>query len=176
MKRNYVKYGVETMKFKVPKKILGPEEIKRLSPSERDYYIQNVILEILEMNKRGVTVSQVSQRFSFSRPTIAKHLDILVAIGEAYVVQRGNLSIYYKNGKIVHEEDVQSMVVSSKAYTFYKLKNQEGEFLYIQEKDLDEFRSPRVKGGILINAKDIPPFMGALEKFIKKGEVAWLKT
>lgn len=176
MKRNYVKYGVEIMKLRVPKKILPPEEIKRLSPSERDYYIQNVILEILQLNKRGVTVSQVSQTVHFSRPTIAKHLDVLAAIGEAYKIQRGNLSIYYKNGKVVHEEDVQSMVVSDKTYTFYKLKNQEGEFLYIQEKDLDEFRSPRVKGGILINAKDLSLFMKALKKFIEKGEVAWLKT
>jgi len=80
-----------TMKLKTPKKILSPNEIKRLSPSDRDYYIRNVILEILELNKRGITVSQVSQKLPFSRPTIAKHLDILVAIGEGYKIQRYSL-------------------------------------------------------------------------------------
>ena len=165
-----------TMKLKSPKKILSPDEIKRLSPPERDYYIQNVILEILELNKRGVTVSQISQKLSFSRPTIAKHLDILVAIGEGYKIHRGNLSIYYKNGKVVHEEDVESVVVNDKIYTLYKLKNLDGEFLYIQEKDLDEFGSPRAKGGVMINLKDIPRFMGTLKKFVEKGEASWLKT
>lgn len=164
------------MKLKAPKKILSSEEIKRLSPSDRDYYIQNVVLEILQLNKRGVTISQISGKLPFSRPTIAKHLDVLVAIGEAYKIQRGNLSIYYKNGKIVHEEDVQSTVISDKTYTFYKLKNLEGEFLYIQEKDLDEFRSARVKGGVIINARDLSLFMEALQKFVKKGEANWLKT
>ena len=164
------------LKLRAPRKILSPEEIKRLSPTDRDYYIQNVILEILRLNKRGVTISQISHKLPFSRPTITKHLDILVAIGEAYKIQRGNLSIYYKNGKVVHEADVHSMVASDKTYTFYKLKNQEGEFLYIQEKNLDEFRSPRVKGGVMIGARDLPLFMESLQRFVEKGEVDWLKT
>lgn len=176
MRSSYVKYGGRILKFRTPKKILSPEEIKRLSPSERDYYIRNVILEILRLNRRGITISQISQKLPFSRPTITKHLDILVAVGEAYKIQRGNLSIYYKNGKIVHEVDVRSMIISDKTYTFYKLENQEGEFLYIQEKNLDEFRSPRVKGGVMINAKDLSPFLKALQKFVEKGEVNWLKT
>ena len=164
------------MKLKVPRKILSSEEIKRLSPSDRDYYIQNVILEILRLNERGVTISQISHRLPFSRPTIAKHLDMLVAIGEAYKIQMGNLSVYYKNGKVVHEADVQSMVISDKVYTFYKLKNQEGAFLYIQEKHLDEFRSPRVKGGVIINARDLPTFMEEFKKFVERRETNWLKS
>ena len=176
MRRSHGKYGDRILKLRTPKKILSQEEIKRLSPSNRDYYIQNVILEILRLNRRGVTISQISHKLPFSRPTITKHLDILVAIGEAYKIQRGNLSIYYKNGRVVHEADVRSMVISDKTYTFYKLENQEGEFLYIQEKNLDEFRSPKVKGGVMVNAKDLPLFMKALQKFVEKGEVDWLKT
>ncbi len=164
------------MKLKVPNRTLSPEEIKRLSPSDRDYYSQHVILEILGLNRRGVTISQISQRLPFSRPTITKHLDILVAIGEAYKVQRGNLSIYYKNGKVVHETDVRSTVLSDKAYTFYKLENEEGTFLYIQEKEIDEFRSPRVKGGVMIDTRDIALFMDALKEFLEKSDADWLKT
>lgn len=171
----HLKHGV-SMKFEVPKKILSQKEIKRMAPSDRDYYIQNVILEILKLNPRGITVSQVSRRFHFSRPTVAKHLDMLVAIGEAYKVQMGNLAIYHKNGKIVHETDVQSTVISDKLYTFYKLKNQEGEFLYVQEKELDEFGSPRVKGGVMVNARDLQFFMERLEKFIEKRGKNWLET
>lgn len=162
-------------KLKISEKIFSADEIKHLSPSERDSYIQNVILEVLRLNKR-VTVSQLSEQLPFSRPTVAKHLDILTAIGEAYCIQIGNLSVYSKNGTIVHEADVQSIVVHDKTYTFYKLKNQEGDFLYIQERVLDEFMSPKVKGGIMINSRDIPIFLDKLQQFVNGGEAQWLKA
>jgi DNA-binding transcriptional ArsR family regulator len=162
-------------RLRIPEKILSADEIKRLSPAERDSYIQNTILEILKLNKR-VTVSQLSEQLLFSRPTVTKHLDMLTAIGEAYCIQLGNLSVYSKNGKIVHEADVQSVVVQDKTYTFYKLKNQEGDFLYIQERVLDEFMSPRVKGGVMINSRDIPIFLEKLKQFVDGGEVNWLKA
>jgi len=162
-------------KLKVPEKIFTQEKIKRLSPSERDNYIENIILEILGLNKY-VTVSQLSEQLPFSRPTVTKHLEMLTAIGEAYRIQMGNLSVYSKNGKIVHEADVQSIVVHDKIYTFYKLKNQEGDFLYIQEKYLDEFGSPKVKGGIMINSRDLPIFLEKLQTFIVGGEAKWLET
>jgi len=162
-------------KLKVPEKIFTQDTIKRLSPSERDNYIQNIILEILGLNKY-VTVSQLSEQLPFSRPTVTKHLEMLTAVGEAYRIQMGNLSVYSKNGKIVHEADVQSIVVHDKIYTFYKLKNQEGDFLYIQEKYLDEFRSPKVKGGIMINSRDLPIFLEKLQTFIVGGEAKWLET
>jgi len=162
-------------KLKIPEKIFTQEKIKRLSPSERDKYIHNIILEILDWNKY-VTVSQLGEQLPFSRPTVTKHLEMLTAIGEAYSIQMGNLSVYSRNGKIVHEADVQSIVVHDKTYTFYKLKNQEGDFLYIQEKYLDEFRTPKVKGGIMINSRDLPVFLEKLQTFVKGGEAKWLET
>jgi hypothetical protein len=161
-------------KLKLPEKIFAAEEIKRLSPSERDSYIHNIILEILGMNKH-VTISQLSEQLPFSRPTVTKHLDMLTAIGEAYCIQMGNLSVYSKNGKIVHEADLQSIVVQDKIYTFYKLQNQEGEFLYIQERYFDEFRSPTVKGGVMINSRDLPIFLQKLKSFTEEGEAKWLQ-
>jgi DNA-binding transcriptional ArsR family regulator len=162
-------------KLQVPERILSSEEIKRLSPSERDAYIQNVILEVLGLNKY-VTVSQIDEQLHFSRPTATKHLEMLTAIGEAYRIQMGNLAVYSKNGKVVHEADVQSIVVYGKTYTFYKLKNQEGDFLYIQEKILDELGSPKVKGGIMINSRDLPIFLEKLQAFVNGGEAKWLET
>lgn len=158
-----------------PRTILSQNEIQVLSPQERDFYIRNVILEMLKLNDRqGITVSQIVSATNFNRMTISKHLDILVAIGEAYKIQRGNLFIYYKNGKIVHETDVQSVVYSEKNYTFYKLENNEGKFVYIQEKELDEMRVPHVKGGIMINMRDLPNFLAKLGEFSKKEDSKWI--
>ena len=164
-------------RIEVPRTILSQNKIQVLSPQERDFYIRNVILEILKLNEqRGITVSQVASVTNFNRMTISKHLDILVALGEAYKIQRSNLFIYYKNGKIVHATDVQSTVFNDKTYTFYKLENNEGKFIYIQERELDEFRVPHVKGGVMINMKDIPNFMTKLHEFVEKEESKWITS
>jgi DNA-binding transcriptional ArsR family regulator len=162
-------------RLKIPRTILSPKKIEVLSPQEKDFYIRNVILEILRLNeRRGITVSQIVSYTSFNRMTISKHLDILVATGEAYKIQRGNLFIYYKNGRIVHETDVESVVFLDKTYTLYKLENNEGKFIYLQEKELDEFRVPQVKGGVMIDMKDIPNFIKKLREFVEKEGSEWI--
>lgn len=160
--------------LKIPNTILSPEKIQTLPPKEKDFYIRNVILEILRLNTmKGITVSQLAETTGFNRMTLSKHLDILVATGEAYKVQRGNLFIFYKNGKLVDESDMGSIMFSDKTYTFYKLENNEGSFIYIQEKELDEFRVPQVKGGVMVSMKDVPNFLLKLQEFISKGDSEW---
>lgn len=157
--------------------MLSPSEIQVLSPQERDFYIRNVVLEILKTNDRqGITVTQVVSATNFNRMTVGKHLDVLVAIGEAYRIQRGNLFIYYKNGKIVHETDFQSIVLNDKSYAFYKLENNDGKFMYIQEKELDECRVSQIKGGIMINMKDMANFLTKLQDFTNKEVSKWITT
>lgn len=159
----------------IPKTVLSPEKIHVLSPQEKDFYIRNIVLDILRLNdRRGLTVTQIATATNFNRMTISKHLDILVAQGEAYKVQRGNLFIFYKNGKIVHETDVESLVYSGKTYTFYRLENNEGKFIYLQERELDEYRVPQVKGGVMISMKDVPNFLRKLQEFVEKGESKWI--
>lgn len=161
----------------IPKTVLCPNEIQVLSPQERDFYIRNVVLEVLRLNDRqGITISQVVSATNFNRMTVGKHLDVLVAIGEAYKVQRGNLFIYYKNGKIVHETDLQSIVLNDKIYTFYKLENNDGKFIYIQEKELDEARVPQIKGGVMINLRDMPNFQNKLQEFVQKEDSKWIMS
>ena len=154
--------GVAGQQFLLPR-----SEIKRFSPRRRDTYIQNAIVRILDRVANGVTVSEVSSATGFSRPTVSKHLDILVATGEAYKNERGNLSIFYKNGKVVHEEESQSISTPDKVYTFYILQNGDGRFLYIQEKEMDEHRSVTVRGGITISMKDLPSVMKRIEELHK---------
>jgi predicted transcriptional regulator len=158
--------------LKIPNTILTSEKIQTLPPQEKDFYIRNVILEILRLNTmKGITVTQLGEATGFNRMTLSKHLDILVATGEAYKVQRGNLFIFYKNGKLVDESDMGSIIFTDKTYTFYKLENNEGSFLYIQEKELDEFRVPQVKGGVMVSMRDVPNFLLKLQEFIEKANL-----
>ncbi len=160
--------------LKIPNTILSSDKIQTLPPKEKDFYIRNVILEILRLNSmKGLTISQLVEATGFNRMTLSKHLDILVATGEAYKVQRGNVFIFFKNGKLVDESDMGSIIFVDKIYTFYRLENNEGVFVYIQEKDLDEFRVPQVKGGVMISMRDVPNFILKFQEFISKGASEW---
>src|SRR5438132_588673 len=152
------------MKLVLPRSILSQEEIKVLRPRDRESYIESVILEILALNPHGITVSLTTKETGFSRDTVAKHLERLLAIREAYKVDRG-VAIFYKNGKVADEHDLNLITSDDKTYAFYKLVNEDGEFVYIQEREIDEFRVIKVKGGIMINSKDFKPFMSALQNF-----------
>ena len=152
------------MKLLLPRSMLTQEEIKVLRPRDRDSYIESVILDILALNPRGITVSQTAKHAGFSRDTVSKHLDRLLAIREAYKVDRG-VAVYYKNGKVADEHDLKLLTSDDKTYSFYKLVNEDGQFIYIQEREIDEFRAVKVKGGIMISFKDFKPFISALQNF-----------
>jgi len=152
------------VKILLPRGILSQDEVKALRPREREAYVEKVILEVLRLNPRGVIISQVSDQIGFSRDTVSKHLERLSAIREAYKVDRG-VSVYYKNGKVADEQDLKLLTSDDRTYAFYKLENEDGKFIYIQEREVDEFRSVKVRGGIMINAKDFKTFVNGLQKF-----------
>jgi DNA-binding transcriptional ArsR family regulator len=148
----------------LPRAILSQEEVKALRPRDREAYVEKVILEILALNPKGIIISQISDETGFSRDTVSKHLERLLAIREAYKVDRG-VGVFYKNGKVADEQDLKLLTSDDRTYAFYKLLNDDGEFIYVQERETDEFRSVKVSGGIMIHAKDFRPFITALQKF-----------
>lgn len=156
-------------KIAIPKGLLNQEEIRGLRPKDREAYVEKAVLEYLTLNPRGVTISQMAAQTGFSRDTVSKHLERLAAVREAYKVDRG-VSIYYKNGKVVHEQDLKLLTGEDKVFALFKLQNEDGDFIYIQEREVDEFRAVRVRGGIMINMKDFKSFITALQKFAIQGD------
>ena len=112
-----------------------------------------------------MTISEIADQTNINRNTLASHIKTLVAIREAYAITRGNLSIFYKNGKIVHARSTEHKFPNDRFYRFYRLTNEQGKFIYIQERQLDEFRAVKVNGGIMINDKDFLEFMKELRNF-----------
>ncbi|MDH5788938.1 MAG: hypothetical protein OEZ40_11670 [Candidatus Bathyarchaeota archaeon] len=154
------------LELKVPEEILPQEEIKTLRPKDRDAYISKLILDILELNiNKGITIPEIVKKTKLNRITIAKHLNRLVAIREAYSVSRGKLTIYYKNGRIVHQTNMKDTYLEDRIYSFYRLKNEDGNFIYIQEKERDKYNRIVVKGGILIIDQDFVKFLSELQSF-----------
>lgn len=154
------------MKINVPNVILSPEEIQALRPNERENYIRALIKNILTLNENGVMASEIVEATNLNRVTVMKHLELLVAIREAYKKDRGTGAIYYINGRLVHPTDRFFIVIRDKIYDFVKLENAEGEFIFIQEKEQDELRLTTIKGGIMIRRQDFLQFMDGLQKFM----------
>jgi len=140
--------------------------VQVLRPNEREKYVRGLIKNILSMNENGVMTSEIVDATNLNRITVTKHLEHLVAIREAYKSDRGTGSVYYQNGKLVHQTDRVSVPIGNKVYDFFKLENAEGNFVFIQEKTRDELRLMTVKGGIMIRCRDLFKFKDALNKFI----------
>ena len=158
------------MSLQLPPAMRTQQEVLSMSPKDRDKYMEHVTLEILKLNPQGATVSEISAATGLYRNTITKHLNGLVAIREAYKTERGNVSIYYKNGKVVHARNVEHSFANDKRYSFFRLINEEEKSVYIQEKETNSFGTVKVKGGIIIKDQDFFEFLKELQKFMLEVE------
>jgi predicted transcriptional regulator len=158
------------MSLSLPPSMRTKEEVLSMSPKNRDKYMEYVILEILRLNPPGATISEIIDATRLDRNTIAKHLNRLVAIREAYKIERGPVSIYYKNGKVIHARTVEHSFANDKRYTFFRLQNDEEKSVYIQEKETNSLGTVKVKGGIIIRDEDFLEFMKELQKFMVEVE------
>jgi transcriptional antiterminator len=132
------------MKLELPQNIISQEELKNLRPKDRDEYIQKLLLQILELNSQGVTISELANQTRINRNTLSSHMKTVVATREAYQIDRGKLSVFYKNGKVVHARSTECKFPYDRFYRFYRLNNEQGNFIYVQERQMDEFRAIKV--------------------------------
>jgi len=154
------------MSLSLPPSMRTQEEVLSMSPKDRDKYMEHVILEILRLNLQGATIPEIADATGLYRNTITKHLNRLVAIREAYKIERGAVSIYYKNGKVVHARSLEHSFANDKRYSFFRLINDEEKSVYIQEKETNSFGTIKVKGGIIIKDEDFLEFIKELQKFM----------
>jgi predicted transcriptional regulator len=145
-------------------KLLEPKQVFTMSPADRDRYYEKVILDILQANPAGVTVGELEENIKFLAKTIRGHLKRLVARGEVTTLTRGNLVIYQPNGQVMGSPAViESKTKLGTSYVVSRIKDGFGNLsYYIQEKELDEYRTLRVKGGITISRDDMRDFVTAL--------------
>jgi hypothetical protein len=146
--------------------LLPQHEVESMRPQEKQKYIEHLILEVLKRNPRGVTIPELQAKTPFARNTLIKHLNKLVATRQASKIDRGGVSIYYRNGSVRTAVDFRDKTNLNHFYTFMRLDNDDGQFIYVQEKEVDETRTIKVKGGIMINEALAPEFVKKLRDFI----------
>lgn len=142
-------------------KLLSPKQAYTLSPSDKDRYYDKVVIDLLRANPSGVTVSELEDATDFMGRTIRAHLKSLVARGEVQAISRGKLSIYQSNGEIIDKPtSIDSTSKNGTVYVVNRMKDVAGNLsYYIQEKELDAYRTLRVKGGITIQSGDMRKFI-----------------
>jgi DNA-binding transcriptional ArsR family regulator len=152
------------LKLELPQNCVTPEDLKNMRPKDRDEAVQKMLLQILDLNTQGVTISELVDQTGISRPTMTLHMKTLVATREAYKNTRGKVSFFYKNGKVVHAKSTECRF-GDRFYKFFRLENSQGNFIYIQERQVDEFRAVNVNGGIMVRDMDFIRFLTELQNF-----------
>ncbi len=135
------------------------DEIVRDTPRERETYADDIILEFLDRNPNGVSISQIVSRTKLARNTVNRHLDKLVAIGRVKKRDFGHLALYLKGGYVDKKSEEKHEFSNERRFAF-QLVNRgfEGNYLYIQQRELGPFMEEKVTGGIMIDVKDAEKF------------------
>lgn len=136
-------------------KVSSDVKLRNKSPQIRDQYANNLLIEYLERNPNGVTIKQIVEKTGLARPTVVRHLERLVALRHIRKRDFGYVSLYYKGGYIDEESSESEKFSNDTSFTFQIVNRDADEsFIYVQEKQLNEFREEKVTGGIMVNTKD----------------------
>lgn len=156
-------------------KLYTEKEFEGLSQNQKEKHGEYVIKHILENAKESIIISQIKESVPYlNEKTIQRYLDKLVNTNVAYKKLVGRTYIYYLNGRLLHESLKEDMQAGDKLYSFFHIKNPDGEFIFIQEKKRGEFKDFSITGGILIKADYFDNLLEHLievNKKIKKSKI-----
>lgn len=157
------------MKQTSPKNQLESSELSSLPPRDRDEYSQKILMNFLEGNPAGATTSEIIDKTHLSRTTITKQLTTLMKEGliteSIHSVGKLKVSVFKTVGKKLHEKKVKDQFSDDIFYSFFSVERDRERYIYIQEKEIDEFRKERVRGAIAVSSKDFDKFMKELMQF-----------
>lgn len=158
------------IQMKIPTDLLSQEQFKALASGEKERYTAKVLKRLLELNTNGLTLSQIADNSYFNRATIWRHLEKLVNTKESYKLEFGRVSVYYANGKMIHPLFSEDIKIENKTYPIFFVRNNLGDFAYIQEKQEDRFGRTEISGGLVIPLKHTHVFAERLLQVKDKAE------
>lgn len=147
-------------------KLVNRKTVVGFSPREKDKYYDKVVFDILNANPSGVSAAEIEKATGFYGRTVREHLRGIAKLGKAFDVTRGGVTFYFPIG----ESSDKPLTIPSKTregvfYVANKLTNQRGNFIYIQQKEMDDYRTLVVKGGIMIAEDDVKDFITKMHTY-----------
>jgi len=151
-------------KINLPSDILQKETFKSLPAKEKEEYIKNLLMKVLELNPEGITISQIRETTGLNYSTLWHHLEVLSSTAQGNKVSKGNVDIYFPNSNMVHLNDYDK---GSVRYSVSTIKNAEGSFICIQEKRENRSGNYAVCKGITIPIELVDNFTSSFGKINK---------
>lgn len=102
-------------------------------PVKKEKIIHGKIIDILKVNPKGLTMTELVRNTKFSRKAIEKHLEVLILENEIYMKKFGVTKVYYPNHRI-HHFDFEKLTYNNRTIWFDILENEFGRYLLIQKK------------------------------------------
>lgn len=150
-------------------RILPKEKLKQKSPQIKDNYADEIVLEFLDRHPNGISMTQIVTGTKLARNTVNRHLERLVAIGKVGKRDFGHLALYFKGGYVDEGSEEKYEFSNEKRFVFqFVNKGIEGNFIYIQQRELSPFREEKVTGGVMINIKDAQKFSEVFQAYARK--------
>lgn len=145
--------------------ILSREEYLELPPDERGEYLRRMIKKTIEMNPKGISVSDLASNLPFDKRAISKHLEVLEHTREIFTSKIGPTVLYHPNERPVHPGYEDEFEIQDHEYGIYHIKTRLGEFILLQE-----IKGGKIKGGIKIPKSGLNDYLDRLETL--KEEIA----
>src|SRR3989344_298963 len=145
----------------LPKGALQKEAFKSLPAKEKEEYLRNLLIKILELNPEGIIISQIKEATGLTYSTIWHHLEVLSCTAQCNKISRGNLDIYYHTGKANHLNDHEH---GKAIYSVNMVESNKGKFVCIHEKRENRMGNQTVCKGIDIPFELVHDFIKTLSK------------
>ena len=149
------------MPIKLPNETLQKEAFKSLPAKEKEEYLNNLLLKILQLNPEGVTLSQIKDATGLTYSTIWHHLEVMSCTAQSNKSSRGNVDIYYPSGDARH---LNEYAQGSSTYAVSTVNNSKGTFVRIHEKRESRSGSNAICSGVSIPIELIDKVIDSLNK------------
>lgn len=147
-------------------RIIPKEKLRQKTPQARDDYADDIILEFLDRYPNGVSITQIVSKTKLARNTVNRHLERLVAVGKIGKRDFGHLALYFKGGYIDEGSEEKYEFDKERRFVFqFVNKGIDGNFIYIQQREISSFREEKVTGGIMINIVDAKKFSEIFQRY-----------
>lgn len=148
-------------KINLPKDMLQKDSFKSLAAKHKEEYFKNLLKKILELNPEGITISQIKDATGMNYSSIWHHLEVLCCTGQGHKISRGNLDIYFHQGKTTHLNDYDA---GKARFTLSTLENNEGNFVCIHESRENRLGNRTICRGIIMPVELIDGFIKEISK------------
>ena len=145
----------------LPQDMLQKESFKTLPAKEKEEYVSNILLKLLQLNPDGVTISQIKEATGLTYSTLWHHLEMLSCTAQAHKVSKGNLDVYHSVGRISHLNDFDK---GKAKYSIEIVESGQGKSVCIHEKRENRTGNLTVCSGVSIPLEYISDFIEMLSK------------